>query len=501
MSHIYAFHATARGRLHILNDIPCEDSSASYMEEDGKYSIAIIADGHGSKACFRSDYGSNAAIDVGLECLRQFAETILVSEEGETAFCREIFSNPRFRQTTLRQLTDTIVAGWYNRVMENYRRFPPTAEEMGENAGTYENNKNAAHIYGTTLIAALQLKKCLLLIQQGDGRCEVFYADGRIRQPIPWDERCQDTTTTSLCDVDSAESIRSCIIDLEREPVAACYLGSDGVENAYRDTYDDLGGSHSLMGGVHTFYKDLTCHLVDLEEEEFEEYLYSMLPAFSADGKFSRAGSGDDISVAGIVDLDVIQSFRERFEKEIKQYALDEEIFWKEDELRGKTRKHGILRSRMNEAEEELEKAKNRQREAQEDLNDWMEKYEEVCLRAEREKKELESYREETEQVTGNMETDNVNHLTSALKQFFEDISAGFFSRQEGYQKTLRRVAELERKVKESEDKNREALEYVEAAAKKWEEARMTFDEYDAKTRGIQQDIDRIKEQAESGTV
>lgn len=369
MSRIYTFHETVQGHLHIMNGFPCEDSSASFSAEDGKYHIVAVADGHGSSSCFRSNYGSKAAVEVAMECLRQFAEAYLtletiegagtnsVSETGEDRFYRDMFSDPRYQKETVRKLTDTIVAKWYDRVMDHYKNNPPSAEEMGENTEECEDSKKRPHIYGTTLIAALRMPKCLILIHQGDGRCDVFCADGSVDQPIPWDSRCEDTTTTSLCDEDAADSFRSCVINLNQKPVIACYLGCDGVEDAYRDTYEELGGSHVLMGGVHTFYKNLTCQLAKMGKAEFEKYLKTMLPDFSANGLFSRSGSGDDVSVAGIVDLDVIQQFVKGYEYDIKRYALEEDLFWKEDELRGKKRKHDILRDRVEKAQAALDEA------------------------------------------------------------------------------------------------------------------------------------------------
>lgn len=345
MDQEYAFHETVRGHLHVLNEMPCEDSSISFSAEDGKYNIAIVADGHGSKSCYRSEVGSKAATDVARKCLKELAEVTLESKAAEDRFYKDMFSNPRYRKVTIRQLTDTIIARWHDWVVEHYENNPPTPEEISEST---ENDNTIAHIYGTTLIAALKLPKCLILIQQGDGRCDVFYGDGSVDQPIPWDARCEDTTTTSLCDEDAKDSFRSYVIDLVDKPVMACYLGSDGIEDAYRDTYEELGGSHILMGGVHAFYKDLTCQLAAMGRIKFKNYLKTMLP------KFSRSGSGDDISVAGIVDIGVIRKFVVQFQYDVKLYDLEEALYWKEDELRSKTRKHGILQKRVEEIQSEL---------------------------------------------------------------------------------------------------------------------------------------------------
>jgi hypothetical protein len=331
--------------MHILRNLPCEDSSASYSSD--KYHIAVVADGHGARACFRSAKGAKLAAEVAVDCLKQFADAALDSGEK---FYEIMFSDPRFKKTAVRHLTDTIIADWYNKVTEDYECNPPSAEEAGDE---YNFGDRVEHIYGTTLIAALWLPGCLLLLQQGDGRCDVFFRDGSISQPIPWDKRCIDFTTTSMCDEDVAVSIRSCMIDIRQKPVAACYLGCDGVEDAYRDTYEDCGGTHSLMGGVHTFYKEITRQINLKGIEKFEKELTEFLEKFSKDGIFSRTGSGDDISIAGIVDLTAISDFIRQFEYDINFYSLEEKLFWKKDELRGKTRKHDILRKRMEQAEDD----------------------------------------------------------------------------------------------------------------------------------------------------
>ncbi len=350
MEKVYAFNETVRGHLHVMRDIPCEDYSCSFSDKDGRYYIAAVADGHGSDSCFRSSKGSKIACNVALETLKGFAESILTSPEAEENFYRSSLSNATSTEVTLRRLTDIISAKWYDEVMADYKNNPPTEAELGDYAEMYADGKNSVHIYGTTLIAALMLPSYLILLQQGDGRCDVFYDDGTVNQPIPWDNRCQDTATTSLCDDDVARSFRSVAINLKKENVIACYLGCDGVEDAYRDTYEDLGDTHCEMGGVHTFYKYLTCKISD-SQTAFENDLKNFLTDFSKDGKFSRSGSGDDVSVAGIVDLNAISKFTDKFKFDVKLYDIEEQLFWKKDELRGKHRKHEILRKRMVDAE------------------------------------------------------------------------------------------------------------------------------------------------------
>lgn len=255
---------------------------------------------------------------------------------------------------TMRRLTDTIIAEWYDRVKDDYASDLPSQEDIQEYLNGKDVGGNIYHVYGTTLIAALWLPKCLLLIQQGDGRCDVFYEDGSVDQPIPWDARCEENVTTSMCDSDVANSIRWTVVDLHDNAVIACVLESDGVEDAYRDTYIDLGKSHELMGGVHTFNKNLLVHACSMTPDAFLSYLDEALPLFSEVGLFSKAGSGDDVSVAVVANKEKIRKIASRYEKEIKRYDLDEKLIGKEEELRSKMRKHDILLRRMKDAESVL---------------------------------------------------------------------------------------------------------------------------------------------------
>lgn len=491
MDQVFTFHETVRGHLHVMNEFPCEDSSSSFSAEDGRYHIAIVADGHGSKSCFRSDYGSRVATEVALECLQQFAEATLASEELEERFYKDIFSNPRYRHMTIRRLTDTILAEWHDRVLDNYRNNPPTLEEMEECAAEYQSGKNPAHIYGTTLIAALRMPGCLILLHQGDGRCDVFYEDGSVNQPIPWDSRCEDTVVTSLCDEDAAESFRSCVINISEKPIIACYLGCDGVEDAYRDTYEGLGGSHVLMGGVHTFYKYLTCQILQMGQDSFKSWLPDFLTKFSADGIFSRSGSGDDVSISGIVNLCKISSFAEAYAYDVKLYILEEALFWKGDKLRGKTRKHGILKKRFDDAQHALDHAVATQKALENALSQMQGKRNEFARNIEVAKEELEAYRQDAESATGQYEGRYAARFASPIQRFIEEISKGYSQKEAAYSKMLERLMDFDEKIRQTKEEIDCGKKNLLELGLKRDEAQSAFEEYDAKYKAI--DVERGK--------
>ena len=95
--------------------------------------------------------------------------------------------------------------------------------------------------------------------------------------------------------------------------------------------------AHIDIYSVYTFYKNLLCKLCNPSEENgdsFDDYLESMLPDFSKSGLFSAGGSGDDVSVAGIVDVEAVRKHTERFSNEIALYDLENKLFVQRAEKR-----------------------------------------------------------------------------------------------------------------------------------------------------------------------
>ncbi|WP_305767243.1 protein phosphatase 2C domain-containing protein [Candidatus Epulonipiscium viviparus] len=321
---LYTFNQSVQGYHHWMQNQPLQDYSASYTDPRNQYHIAVVADGHGSVECFRSDVGSAIVTTTAINYLKKFAAAVL--ESPDAIYNDLLFSAPK-RCNSVRALTDSIVTTWNCAVVDHYH-----------NNISQASAKDIATIYGTTFIAALHLPKCLILFQQGDGECVIFYENGRIAQPIPKDERCVENVTSSMCDPDAATRIRTKIIDLAETPVVACFLGTDGISDTYLDTYQAFSGSHYHMAGVHTFYKFLCLEVLKstIDTSQF-------LSNFSRYGKFSRTGSGDDVSVSAIVDIEKLATFADKFCREIEIYAIEEKLYWKQDELRSKSRKYQIL--------------------------------------------------------------------------------------------------------------------------------------------------------------
>jgi hypothetical protein len=213
---------------------------------------------------------------------------------------------------------------------------PFAAEELeraGAFAQLYQSGRELEHAYGTTLIAALMIDDLLLLLQQGDGRCVLLHEDGSADEPIPWDPRCHENVTTSISDTDAAESVRHAVVRLyDQEPrVVACLLGSDGVEDAFRNEE-----------GRWDYYRQLCMKLTGIRSAksrraDFESLLDNELPGFSEDG------SGDDVSVAGLADIRSLMMCRDCFDDLIEEYNLSERLLESRAKLLSMERMHDHL--------------------------------------------------------------------------------------------------------------------------------------------------------------
>ena len=299
------FNCSVRGYSHVRKDIPCEDYSVS-QETDGVRLFAV-ADGHGDPNCLRSGVGSEYACRIAVESLASFARN--VAENGFESRLFDRLECPALMDRLIR----SIIAKWTSEVDAELSRNPLTDEEyatasrLGEE---FRRGIRTERMYGTTLIAGLLTEKYLLLLQQGDGRCVVFDAEGKATQPIPWDDRCVGTATTSLCDPDAVHSVRYHVVNLEENPVIACIAGTDGVEDSFPTS----------MEKTHAYYRNILREACEMGVEALEQALATDL------SDLSRQGSADDVSVSGFVDVRRTRGFLPEFENANQLVNIRDEL-------------------------------------------------------------------------------------------------------------------------------------------------------------------------------
>jgi hypothetical protein len=299
-----------QGASHIRHNKICQDFGGHYRNDD--YAVAVVCDGHGSDPYFRSDRGSKFAVEAALDVIKEFMDYKQDLLKNAASSNNADVQKKSFLKA-IDQLNQSIILQWNNKVSADMQANPFTEEELAGLSDKYkerysreeENEKFMA--YGTTLIAVVRVPEFWFGIRNGDGKCVAIGEDGSFCDPIPWNDKCFMTTTTSLCDDRAFENFRSCFYT-DNFPVAI-YVGTDGVD-------DSFGSDERLF----SFYKLLTEIFVKEGFEEGKKQLADYIP------KLSAQGSGDDISISGIIDMEKINGLL--FEKKA---ATEELVENKED--------------------------------------------------------------------------------------------------------------------------------------------------------------------------
>lgn len=270
------FHITKQGASHIKINKECQDASASYKDE--KVAIAVVCDGHGGDDYVRSAIGSQYGCDIAVQQIRQFVDDVNIEE---------LIASP---ERLIKPLQASIIAAWDASVHAHYDANPFLESELAvlsEKAKRRYLQENRIEVaYGTTMIAVVVTARYWFGIHIGDGKCIAVNPAGMFKQPIPWDEKCFLNATTSICDTNALEHFR--YFFSEKLPVAV-FIGSDGIDDCFPNN-DRLNG----------LYKTI---LYSFSTENFDdavEGLAQYLP------RLSEQASGDDMSIAAILDMDNI---------------------------------------------------------------------------------------------------------------------------------------------------------------------------------------------------
>ena len=305
------FHHTSIGHSHLQSGRPCQD--ASYAGTIGNFHIAIVSDGHGGKEYTRSDIGSQLAV----ECATAIFQEVFTSEHlyapdycdlrPETlkslALTREnhdLFSDnhnlPKDVERGIHMIQEGIVGSWKRKVRAHAQDHPlsPAEEKF---ATVYDSLcgksdfPEVERLYGCTLVIALVCEDFWLVMQVGDGRCVAFrtFPEQLVYEPLPVDHKCFLNKTTSLCDSNYLSIFHYCIGGQSTIPYAIL-LGTDGIE-------DSWGTDEKL----YNFYIDLLKKCDASSPDELVTELQTALPLLS------RVGSHDDMSIAGIVNTDILR--------------------------------------------------------------------------------------------------------------------------------------------------------------------------------------------------
>jgi len=316
-----SFNLSVQGASHIKKNKECQDASKSYCDEN--MAIAIVCDGHGGDDYMRSAVGSTCACNAAERNIKSFLEN--KSKE-------QFFANP---EKSLKDLEASIINVWNQLIYAHYDQNPFTDEELSgisEKARRkYTQDGRIESAYGTTLIAVAMTREYWFGLHIGDGKCVAVNPEGKFVQPIPWDKKCFLNATTSICDSDALTSFRH--FYSEKLPVAV-FVGSDGIDDCFSNNEQ-----------LHNLYKTI---LYSFGTEEFEEAINGLndyLPRLSA------KGSGDDVSIAAMLDFDLVPEL-----EMVKEFDREKEKARVEENARKEAEKNEAEKRRV-----ELEHAKFQQ--------------------------------------------------------------------------------------------------------------------------------------------
>ncbi|MCR5204151.1 MAG: protein phosphatase 2C domain-containing protein [Lachnospiraceae bacterium] len=291
-----SFHFSFQGASHIKKNKECQDASSSYQDEN--CAIAIVCDGHGGDDYVRSAVGSTLGCGVAEKNIKNFIHSI----DKDT-----FFADP---DKHLKNLEASIINGW-NEAIAAYHSTKPFQESeltsVSEKARKkYVEEGRIESAYGTTMIAVAMTHEYWFGIHIGDGKCVAVNPEGEFKQPIPWDPKCFLNATTSICDSDAIERFRH--FYSEKLP-AAVFVGSDGIDDCFSNN-DQL----------HNLYKTMLYSFATTGFQEACDGLADYLPRLSA------KGSGDDVSIAALLDLDLIPelSIVKEFDREKEKARVEE---------------------------------------------------------------------------------------------------------------------------------------------------------------------------------
>lgn len=365
-----AFSLTKQGASHIKSGGECQDCSDSVTSTDFGYAVAVVCDGHGGDDYVRSGEGSRRAVYTARRMIEDFIRNV----ETDDFFAGKFFKNP---DECIRNLEASIISDWTDRV-QNDSKKNPFHDDNGELANVSEKARrkylggNIESAYGTTLIAAALTKDYWFGIQIGDGNCVAVNRESGFSCPIEPDEKCFLNVTTSLCDSDAIFHFHHCCqFARDGELPAAVFIGSDGID-------DSFGSDEKLFHFYTSIMYSFGTKDFDAAKEELKDYL----------PRLSEKGSGDDVSLAAVMDMDAVKEL-----KAVKEYDIEREKARKAEEERKAAERCEEERRRADEEdqkrrEEEQHEVEKQLAQKQEQLAQERQKTEELRNQLVRERRD-----------------------------------------------------------------------------------------------------------------
>jgi hypothetical protein len=280
----HALYETVAGASHVRSGLPNQDSVQVHLHADCSLpAVLAVSDGHGSGKCFRSHVGSRLAVEIAVEELREFAQSL------------PKLSPPEVRQAAEARLPGIIVNRWRQEVAKYHAEHPFTAAELDRLDEAAKKSLARAEAtgvpflaYGATLLATLVTREYFLCWQLGDGEILVISQKpgepaGEVEQPLPEDGELIANETTSLCQpLEVAVSkFRFRFQYLVESSPALVLLTTDGYPNSFQTPAG---------------FRQVAADFLGLLDRDGVPAVQESLAPWLAET--SQQGSGDDVTLA-----------------------------------------------------------------------------------------------------------------------------------------------------------------------------------------------------------
>ena len=277
---------TVRGASHARAGIPNQDAILQVRESGRALPLVVsVSDGHGSHKCFRSDRGSRFAVREAAELVGEY-----LGERRGTFDVAEI--ECALKETLPREF----VRRWREAVESDLKARPFAAEEL-EALATKDGARarqlveaNPLLAYGATSLTVAVEESFILYLQLGDGEILTVSESGLVEKALREDSRLFANETTSLCTPDAEKNFRARLQPLAAERPALVLVSTDGYANSFSDEAGFLKVGSDLLEMLRgDGFDPVSARLKGWLEEA------------------TRAGSGDDTTVAIICRMDALK--------------------------------------------------------------------------------------------------------------------------------------------------------------------------------------------------
>ena len=262
------FTKTNIGFSHRKGDMPCQDYSACYHDEER--TIITACDGHGGKTYIRSDVGSRYASNAIIKVFQGVDKSLFHRYE---------------RQEICDKLRLQILCEWNGLVEAHLSEKRISKREIAalSDEQAFKLKQNPIKAYGTTLQGAMIFGNKLICVSLGDGG--VFLVrKGQIYEAFEEDDEAVANLTYSMCQEDAYNHLKVGIFDFPNlDGVLIC---TDGVINPYQ----------SLGNFRDNFVKPICLKLQTGKQTEMDAFITAL---------GERIGCGDDVSLALAMKTDV----------------------------------------------------------------------------------------------------------------------------------------------------------------------------------------------------